>query len=56
MEALEKTQLVIQKVDKILKTVNFSVNFKVQKVSIEMTGNKSDAYGNSELMSFGFEN
>ena len=25
-------------------------------VSIELTGNKSDQYGNSKLVSFGFEN
>jgi hypothetical protein len=30
-------------------------NFNVECVSIEMTGNKSDYYGNSKLMSFGCE-
>jgi hypothetical protein len=56
MEALEKAQLVIQKIDNALKQVNFNINFKIQKVSIELTGNKNDVFGNSELMGFGFEN
>jgi len=32
------------------------INFHIDKVAIEMTSNKSDYYGNSKLMSFGFEN
>jgi len=39
-----------------LKAIDFSVNFHIDTVAIEMTGNKSDLYGNSKLMSFGFAN
>lgn len=56
MEALEKHQLAIQKIDKALETIDFQIIFHIDKVSVEMTGNKSDYYGNSKLMSFGFEN
>ena len=55
MEALEKNQLAVQKLDKDLKMIDFNIKFNVDTVSIEMTGNKSDTYGNSKLMSFGFE-
>lgn len=29
--------------------------FHISTISIEMTGNKSDSYGNTKLMSFGLE-
>ena len=32
------------------------ITFHASTISIEMTGNKSDSYGNSKLMSFGLEN
>ena len=56
MEALEKHQLAVQEIDKALKSMDFTVNFCVDTVAIEMTGNKSDNFGNSKLMSLGFEN
>jgi hypothetical protein len=54
-EALEKHQLRIQKIDKAIAKLDAQFNFNVEYVSIEMTGNKSDYYGNSKLMSFGCE-
>lgn len=32
------------------------ITFHASAISIEMTGNKSDLYGNSKLMNFGLEN
>ena len=40
--------------DQTLKTIDLELNFGIDTVSIEMTGNKSDQLGNSKLMSFGF--
>ena len=36
--------------------MEFKVEFKIDHVNVEMTGNKSDLDGNSKLTSFGFEN
>lgn len=36
--------------------MDFTVNFHIDCLSLELTGNKGDAFGNSKLMSFGFEN
>lgn len=55
MEALEKMQYKIQKVDKAIETVDIKMRFQVVKLAIDLTGNKSDFYGNSKLMSFGVE-
>ena len=38
-----------------MEPLDFSFTFAIDKVSIEMTGNKSDNFGNTKLMSFGFE-
>ena len=35
--------------------MDVSFKFNLECISIEMTGNKSDFYGNSKLMSFGLE-
>jgi hypothetical protein len=32
------------------------ITFHVDFLSLELTGNKGDVFGNSKLMSFGFEN
>jgi len=42
--------------DKALELIEFDINFHIDKVCVEMTGNKSDKDGNSKLTSFGFEN
>ena len=55
VQALEETQLAMQKLDQTMKTVNFKVNFNLEKISIEITGNKSDHIGNSKLVSFGLQ-
>jgi len=46
----------MQKLDKSIKHIDLAIDFKIKKVSVEMTGNKSDFFGNSKLMSVGFEN
>lgn len=45
----------MQSLDKAIKKVDILFKFNLENISIEMTGNKSDFYGNSKLMSFGFE-
>ena len=35
--------------------MDVAFKFNLECISIEMTGNKSDYYGNSKLMSFGLE-
>lgn len=54
-EALEQQQLAVQKADKALAAINFRLQFHIKSVKVELTGNKSDAYGNSKLLSFGFQ-
>mmetsp|Transcript_8327 Transcript_8327/g.13927 ORF Transcript_8327/g.13927 Transcript_8327/m.13927 type:complete len:183 (-) Transcript_8327:602-1150(-) len=56
MEAVEKHQLAVQQLDKALAEVDFKVTFHIDQLSVEMTGNKSDYFGNSKLVSLGFEN
>ena len=41
--------------DRKLKRLNARVNFHIDVLSFELTGNKSDIKGNKKLMSFGFE-
>lgn len=53
--ALEKHHKSVQSADKAIKKVDILFKFNLECISIEMTGNKSDFYGNSKLMSFGFE-
>ena len=36
--------------------MDFIINFHIDCLSLELTGNKGDTFGNSKLMSFGFEN
>ena len=36
--------------------MDFTINFHIDCLSLELTGNKGDAFGNSKLMSFGFVN
>ena len=48
--------MVVQKADKGLRMVDFTVTFNVKSVAIELTGNKTDLQGNSKLLSFGFAN
>lgn len=55
LQYLEHQRTKIGEIDKQLQRLDFVINFNIEKVSIEMTGNKSDLYGNSKLMSFGFE-
>ena len=45
----------IQKIDKVLQTVEIQIKFKLEKVDINMTGNKKDRGGNARIMSFGVE-
>lgn len=39
-----------------MRFLDLKVGFHVDTLSVEMTGNKSDFYGNSKLVSLGFEN
>ena len=37
--------------------INFSINFEIKMLSVEVTGNKEqDKYGNKKLINFGCEN
>ena len=54
-EALEKHHKQVLEIDKSIKKMDVSFKLKLECISIEMTGNKSDYYGNSKLMSFGLE-
>jgi hypothetical protein len=53
---MEKYQYKLSKMDRKLKRINFRMNFHVDVLSFELTGNKQDKYGNQKLISVGFEN
>jgi len=53
---MEKNQYKIQKMDRKLKRINCRINFHIENLSFELTGNKTDAQGNQKLISLGFEN
>jgi len=55
-EHMEKNQYKIQKMDRKLKRINCRINFHIENLSFELTGNKTDAQGNQKLISLGFEN
>lgn len=42
--------------DRKLKKINCRINFHIENLSFELTGNKTDAQGNQKLISLGFEN
>lgn len=42
--------------DRKLKKVNCRINFHIDVLSFELTGNKQDINGNQKLVSIGFEN
>ena len=52
---MEKYQYDLNKMDRKLKRLNARINFHIDVLSFELTGNKSDLKGNKKLMSFGFE-
>eukprot|EP00356_Strombidium_inclinatum_P017074 CAMPEP_0170485148 /NCGR_PEP_ID=MMETSP0208-20121228/4472_1 /TAXON_ID=197538 /ORGANISM="Strombidium inclinatum, Strain S3" /LENGTH=64 /DNA_ID=CAMNT_0010758707 /DNA_START=455 /DNA_END=646 /DNA_ORIENTATION=- len=53
MEALEKHQLAVQEIDKAMKEIDFVIKFHINRLAVELTGNKSDNFGNSKQMSLG---
>ena len=53
---MEKYQFQLSKLDRKLRKVNCRINFHIDVLSFELTGNKQDAQGNQKLVSVGFEN
>ena len=52
---MEKYQYKLKKMDRKLKKVNCRINFHIDTLSFELTGNKQDVHGNRKLVSLGFE-
>ena len=53
---MEKYQYALSKTDRKLKKINCRINFHIDVLSFELTGNKQDINGNQKLVSLGFEN
>lgn len=53
---MEKYQYKLSRMDRKLKKVNARINFHIDLLSFELTGNKQDQHGNQKLISIGFEN